>query len=416
MNETDIPSAAQRGGAATPGADDSVGNTINGGERSRLWLKTGWKIALAAGVFGFVVYRLHFAPVPVAGSVAATGPVVSEVMGTGTLEARVQATISPKISGLITQVLADQGDRITNGQLLATLYDADLRQQVEMAKAELATTKAGVDRVAMDISSTEAVAVQTRAAYVRNEQLVTNKIVSVEEFEKAIQQRDVAEAQLRRAQLAKVELERQVIKSEESLRYYQERLTDTKIVSPFDGLVVRRSRESGDIVVPGSEILKIVSTQQMWVSAWVDETTMPALATGQSARVVFRSEPDNACRGVVARLAPIADRETREFLVDVTVKELPSIWAVGQRAEVNIQTGRKDEALLAPQQALVWRKGQPGLFVDHAGHAQWRNVTLGLRGTDTIEIIKGITAGERVIWPKNPKGTGLVEGRAVSKP
>jgi HlyD family secretion protein len=415
MNETGSPSEAPHGDA-TAGAGDGAETTSNGGERAKWWWKAGWKLALAVGAAAFVVYRLHFAPVPVAGSVAAMGPILSEVMGTGTLEARVQATISPKISGLLTGVLVDQGDRVTKGQLLVALDDGDLRAQVEMAKADLAAVKAGVDRAAADIASAEATAVQARASYTRNAELARQKFLSDDDLDKATQQRDVAEAQWKRAQLAKVEIERQVVKAEETLRYYQARLADTRIISPFDGLVIRRNRESGDIVVPGSEILKVISTEQMWVSAWVDETAMSALTTGQWARVVFRSDPDQAYRGTLTRIAPLADRETREFLVDVTVQELPATWAVGQRAEIYIRTGQKDQALLVPPQALVWRKGQPGLFVDHAGHAQWRNVTLGLRGTEAVEVVKRLAVGERVIWPRDPKGTGLVEGRAVSKP
>ena len=416
MNETDNSSAARRGASLKADAGDSDADTGNGGERARLWLKAGWKLALAAVVAGFIVYRLHFAPMPVAGRVATMGPIASEVMGTGTLEARVQATISPKISGLIAKVLADQGDRITNGQLLAVLDDGDLSKQAEVARADLAVVKAGVDRAAADIASAEAVAVQARASFARNAQLAVQKFVSAEDLDKATQQRDVAEALLRRAQLVKIEIEHQVLKAEESLRYYQERLADTRITSPLDGLVIRRSRDPGDIAVPGSDILKIISTDQMWVSAWVDETAMSALAPGQPARVVFRSDPDRSYGGTVTRMAPMADRETREFIVDVTVKELPAIWAVGQRAEVHIRTGQKGEALLAPARALVWRNGQPGLFVDHAGHAQWRSVAIGLRGEEDVEVTKGLTAGERVIWPRDSKGTDLVEGRAVSKP
>ena len=81
------------------------------------------KLGVAAVVIGIVVYQLRFAPVPVDGYSVAYGPITSEVMGTGTLEARVSASISPKISGLVTQVLADQGERIAKGQLLAALDD-----------------------------------------------------------------------------------------------------------------------------------------------------------------------------------------------------------------------------------------------------------------------------------------------------
>jgi HlyD family secretion protein len=143
---------------------------------------------------------------------------------------------------------------------------------------------------------------------------------------------------------------------------------------------------------------------------------MGSLATGQPARVVFRSAPNESHRGAVTRLAPLADRETRELLVDVTVKDLPKTWAVGQRAEVYIQVASKDRALQVPQRAVAWQKGRPGLFVDVAGHARWRNIRLGLRGAETVEVAEGIAAGETAIWLHDPKSSPLTEGRAVSPP
>jgi HlyD family secretion protein len=373
-----------------------------------------WKLAIVAIVAAVVVYRLRYAPVPVDTHVVVLAPITEEVTGTGTLEARVSAIISPKISGLVTQVLADQGDRTTKGQLLATLYDGDLREQLEIAKADLAATKAGVDRAAADIASAEATATQARAAYGRDAQLASKKFVSPEDLEKSQQQREIAEALLKRAHATKVEIDRQVIKGEETQRYYEERLADTTITSPFDGLVVRRTREPGDIAVPGSEILQVISTDEMWVSAWVDETAMASVAVDQPARVVFRSSPEKPYSGTVARMSPLTDRETREFLVDVTVKELPKTWAVGQRAEVYIQTAKKDQALLVPQRAIVWQKGRTGLFVNMAGHAQWQNVTLGLRGTEKVEVTEGLNAGDTVIWLHDAKENPLTEGRAVA--
>ena len=379
-------------------------------------LSIGWKLALVAAIVGFVIYRVRFAPVPVESHTAAVGPIVSEVLGTGTLEARVQATISPKISGLLTRLLADQGDRVTKGQELAVLDDGDLRAQVEIARADVAAAKAGVDRAEADIASAEATAVQARSSYARIARLASSKSISEDEHDKARQQRDVAEALLKRSQLAKIEAERQTAKAEESLRYYEERLGDTRIAAPFDGLVVRRNREPGDVVVPGSPILEVISTEQMWVSAWVDETAMSSLAAGQPARVVFRSEPDKSYDGIVTRMSPLADRETREFLVDVTVNDLPRTWAVGQRAEVYIQTARKDNALLVPPRAILRQKGRPGVFVNAAGRASWRGVALGLRGAQAVEVTQGLTAGETVIWPPNPTDSPLTEGRAVAAP
>lgn len=82
----------------------------------------------------------------------------------------------------------------------------------------------------------------------------------------------------------------------------------------------------------------MISLDELWVSAWVDETAIARVAPGQPARVVFRSEEGRSYPGVVARLGRETDRETREFLVDVRVTELPKNWTIGQRAEVFIQT------------------------------------------------------------------------------
>lgn len=375
-------------------------------------LSMGWKIALVLIIAWVVIYRLRFAPVPVESSAAKIGTITAEVMGTGTLEARIQAIIGAEISGRLSDVLVDQDSRVTKGQLLVTLDDGDLRQQMEMAKAEVEATKASIDRAAADVNSAQATAIHARAFYNRVMPLAQNKVVSEEDFDNAIQQRDVAEAQLRRSELAKVETERQLAKAEATLRYYEEKLSDTKIFAPFDALVIRRDRDPGAIIVPGSSILQIISTEQMWVSAWVDESAMAALVIEQPARVVFRSEPNKYYKGTVARISPLADRETREFLVDVLVKELPKTWAVGQRAEVYIQTASKDNALLVPSKAITWQKGKPGLFISNEGHAKWVDVETGLQGKESVEILSGLKAGDIVIWSQDIKNA-ITENRAV---
>lgn len=375
-------------------------------------LGIGWKAVLIMIIASVVIYHLKFAPLQVESNVAKIGQVISEVMGTGTLEARVKATVSAKISGLLSDVLVDQNDHVNKGQLLATLDDGDLLQQVEMAKAELEAAKASVDRAAADVNSAEATAIHARAYYNRVMPLAKNKVVSEDDLDNALQKRDVAEAQLRRSELSKVETERQSAKAEATLRYYEEKLADTKIFSPFDALVIRRDRDAGAIVVPGSSILQIISTEQMWVSAWVDESVMGQLDIDQPAQVVFRSEPAKFYQGTVARISPLADRETREFLVDVLVKELPIRWAVGQRAEVYIQTASKDNVLLVPSKAVVWQKGKPGLFVSNSDHAKWVDVETGLHGKTSVEILSGLKAGDIVIWSQDIKNT-ISENRAV---
>lgn len=201
--------------------------------------------------------------------------------------------------------------------------------------------------------------------------------------------------------------------AEKNLAYQRERLGFTQILSPYDGLVTRRDRDPGGVVIPGSSLLQLISTNEIWVSAWVDETTAAGLALGQKARVVFRSAAGKSYSGEVARLGREADRETREFLVDVRVNALPANWTIGQRAEVFIETGRKSGALAVPQRFLQWRDGKPGVFLITSGKAVWREVTLGLRGREVVEITQGLSGGEKVAAIADAKQAALKPSQRI---
>jgi len=381
-----------------------------------VWLRIGrrcLKWLVLAGLAAFGIYRFAFAPVPVMVHKIATGPIVAEVMGTGTLEARVKTVISPRIQERLAEVLVDQNDPVKAGQLLARLDDGELKQQVAVAEATLAAAKATGERVRVDETRAQAVENQARLTHKRASQLVVKNISSQDEMDKAIEQLHVAEADLQRARAATVEAQQQIITAEKNLAYQKERLSFTRILSPYDGLIVRRDRDPGGVVVPGSSLLQLISTNEIWVSAWVDETAMARLADGQPARVVFRSEPQKNYPGDVARLGSEADRETREFLVDVRVKVLPKNWAVGQRAEAYIETGRKESALVVPLRFMSWRAGKPGVFAVENGKVRWREVKLGLRGLETVEVLEGLSVGAVVCKPRDPKSP-LADGARVT--
>jgi len=380
---------------------------------SGVWRKSAMWLLLAVAV-AFAIYRAKFAPTRVLGYEVKTGLIISEVMGTGTLEARIKTTISPQIQERLAEVLVDQNDPVKAGQLLARLDDGELKGQVEVAEATVAAAKSTAERVLADEARAQAVEVQAQQDHKRVSELVSTKVSSQSEFDKAIELLRVAEADLQRARATTVEARRQIITAEKNLAYQQERLSFTRILSPYDGLVTRRDRDAGGVVVPGSSILQIISTNEIWVSAWVDETASSGLATGQTARVIFRSESEKNHPGTVKRLGRETDRETREFLVDVVVNNLPANWTVGQRAEVFIETGRKTDALVVPQQFIQWRAGKPGVFVSEKGHAAWRDVSLGLRGSETVEITRGLSAGEQVVAPLDSRRTSLKPGQKVT--
>lgn len=260
-----------------------------------------------------------------------------DILGIGTLEARVRTAVSTRIQERLSEVLVDQGDAVKKGQILAKLDDAELRQQVAISEASLAAAKQTAQRVEADLARAEAVLEQARKDAKRLASLLASNAVSQTDADKAAEALKVAEADLKRSNATIAEAQGQVLVAEKTLLHRKEQLAFTQITAPYDGLIIRRDREPGEMLVPGASLMELISLDELWIRAWVDETEMSRLAPGQKARVVFRSEPEKSYPGIVSRLGREMDRETREFLVDVRVEQLPVTWAVGQRAEVYIQ-------------------------------------------------------------------------------
>lgn len=374
------------------------------------------KLGVIVAVLAAGIYWLKFTPLPVRVHTVQRGEIVAEVLGTGSLEARRKTTISPKIASRITDILVDQGSRVTARQVLVKLDDSELRQQVGIAEATVTAAQAAVERTLADKTRLNAVLAQARREHQRVQALTQRQVASLGEFDKAIETLQVAEANITHASAAISEAQKQLLAAEKTLGYQRARLDDTVITAPFDGLIVRRHRDPGDIVVPGSAIVSLIAPQEVWVSAWVDETRMAQIHAGQPAHVVFRSEPERPYAGQVVRLGQETDRETREFLVDVRTAALPENWAVGQRAEVSVHTAQKSAVIVLPTSFVLWRDERPGVFVESQARAQWRPLQLGLQSRDAVEVLTGLQEGESVVTPVHPQSTLTPGQRVVRRP
>lgn len=366
---------------------------------SNPWFRKSVKTAVVVLAAALLIYRVRYAPVPVETCKVSEGTIVAETLGTGTLEARVRAAVSPKISGRIAEVLTDQGDKVVKGQKLLLLDDDDLKQQVEMARAELSVAHAGAEKSETEIRRAEAVEREANVYYTRVSEIASSGAVSIDALEKAQKQMQVAQADLASARTSSAEAQKRVVKAEAALRYAEAQLAYTVVTAPFDGVIVKRNREPGDVVVPGSAALEMISLEELWISAWVDETQLGRIAVGQPAKIVFRSTVSRELKGRVARIAPQADRESRELLVDVSIDELPEKWAIGQRAEVYIETARKENASVIPHRAVTWRQRKSGVFVVAGGRALWREITLGIEGRSQVEAVSGLEPDQTLMIP-----------------
>ncbi|MCC6510945.1 MAG: efflux RND transporter periplasmic adaptor subunit [Pirellulaceae bacterium] len=361
------------------------------------------------------VWYIRNQPVPVTSHTVSTGPVVRSVMGTGTLEARIRTTVSPKISGRIAEVVVDQGTVVKAGQLLVQLDDEELAQQVRMAKATISSSEATLGRFRAEIAQAKSTYTKTEADLGRMQKLISANSISQSEFDQTQEAFELAKSGLLKAEANLLEAEQQVALNRETLKFQEARLADSKLVAPFDGLIIERQRDAGAIVVPGSPIVQLISLDELWISAWVDETEMDELKDQQPAKIVFRSQPTTAFEGVVARLGKQSDRETREFTVDVRALKLPDTWAIGQRAEVFIETARIDSCVWVPASFLAKQGEDVGVYIQDNGRARWQTLQLGLQGRDTAEVRAGLSVGDLVIKPVQPNSV-LNHGTKVLVP
>ena len=370
-------------------------------------------ILLLFALFFAATYWFKFSPISVNEHKVASGGIIDEVMGTGTLDAKVKMIIGSNISGRIENVLSDQGETVKSGQLLVTLDDDQLQLQVKVALASLETAKAGVNKVREDLKSADVTLNHTLKTYERYSKLIQKKTISQEKFDNAAEELGIARTKYSGVKAAVIEAQHKVTEAEKMLALRKAQLDDSQIRAPFDGLIINRDRDPGNIVVPGSAILSLVSTNVLWINAWIDETQLGKIKLEQPARIIFRSEPERTYSGSVARLAVEVDSETREFVVDVRINKLPANWAIGQRAEVYIEAVKKDKVLVVPEKYIKWRNNVSGVFVNAAGYATWQPIKLGVSGGGLVEITEGIQAGVGVLTPINPN-VKLVDQARIS--
>lgn len=297
------------------------------------------------------------------------------------------------------------------GQVLVRLDDRELEQQVEVAKVTVAAAEAAVGRFEAEQQQAASSLKQADSDYTRLRQLRDANAISDAELDQAKQIFETAQAGVARANAGLGETAEEILLAKASLKYRQTRLADTLLRAPFDALVIQRHKDPGSIAVPGTPVLDLISMEELWISAWVDETEMGRLREEQPARVVFRSEPQSDFSGTVARLGKQSDRETQEFVFDVRVFQLPDNWSIGQRAEVFIDVARREDVLVLPESMVHVADGQTAVLVAEASRARWQPVKIGLQGQDQVEILESIEQGAPILV--DPSGRSLRAGERI---
>jgi HlyD family secretion protein len=354
-----------------------------------------WVVVLAAVVLLIAWLRL-WSPVRVEVVRVDRGTITQEAFGRGTIESQREAAVGFDLVGRLSEVLVDEGTRVTLGQELARLETSQAQADLRSAQTGVGAARASLQRLAAEEERARALLATAEREATRTQALFDAGAVPGQQRDEASDRLRVARADLDRVLAQRSEATRGIDVATGGAEQRRVAMVRATLLAPFDALVTRRLREPGDTVTIGSTVLRIVDTNRVYVNAAVDETLLPRLAADQSAAIFFPGTGASVT-GRVTRISWEADRQTHELLVEVTPARLERRVAIGQRADVRIEVGRQEHALRVPIRMLHHDDTGAFVYADRAGKIALVRPRLGLTGSDQVQVLEGLAEGDAVL-------------------
>jgi RND family efflux transporter MFP subunit len=307
----------------------------------------------------------------------------------GQVEAYNSAEVNARASGYLQEWMVDIGSRVKAGDVLAVLDAPELRQQLEQAKADLATAQANAK-----------LAESTNARWSR---LVKDDAASRQEAEEKAG--DLA---------AKTAL---VAAAEANVRRLQETYDFTRIVAPYDGVVTARNAQLGQLVVggaPANPLFTIADDSKLRIYVRVPQPYIAQLHVGGAAQLTVPEYPGRSFTATLARTSEAVDRASGALTAELTIDNAEHLLKPGEYAQASFAIAPPERAVTLAASALMFRDGgmMVGVVGDH-GKVTLRKVSIARDFGATVEIDAGLAASDQVI--DNPPDT-LIDGQAVRLP
>ena len=355
---------------------------------------------LAAGgyaLFGPKPLAVHTAAArPIPGGAAASASVLD---ATGYVTARREATVSAQITGTVTAVLIEEGDRVKEGQVLGRLDDTAQKAALAQAQAALQSAQALLTQYQVQLA-------QSVRDVKRDEDLVGRNLVSTQAVEQARAQVDGQSAQV-------LGQRRQINLAEANLRSAQVQLDYCTVRAPFAGVVIAKSAQVGEIISPFSAggsftrtgIGTIVDMDSLEIEVDVNEAYINRVLPGQPVESVLNAYPDWRIPSHVIAIIPTADRSkaTVKVRIGLDQKDPRIVPDMGVRVSFLEEKKAAGEAQAAPKGVLVpltavrTEGSADVVYVLTDKKAERRNVTLGGTMGDERQVLSGLAAGDTVI-------------------
>jgi RND family efflux transporter MFP subunit len=362
-------------------------------------------------------------PIPVQVVLATRQDIGRTVEVVGSFTADDEVVISSEVDGRVTDVHVGMGDRVEKGEVLVEVEPAELELAVEQQKAALDQVRARLglndgETTLQDIR--EAATVKRAAAdladaeqkFARARELQEQGLLPRQGFEEA-------EARYKSAQ-ANYDLSLQEVRNLlATLKQYtvtgelaEKKLRDTKIRAPFSGFVKGKDVSAGQYLRVQAPVVTLVNIDWLKTPLQIPEKMAGWIRVGQMVTVSVDAYPDRKFTGRISRINPSVDPETRAFTALARVENREGLLKPGFFYRASIPSDRMESLLTIPQKALVYAYGVYSVYILQGNQVQPREVKIGERLEENVEIVGGLTDGEQIAIPIN-QGQLLFAGASV---
>lgn len=324
----------------------------------------------------------------------------------GYVTARRQATVSSKITGKVVEVLVEEGMTVKKGQLLAKLDDSNASAQLALAQSQLDSARSAIDETRVQLK-------EARRNLKRTVELQQRKLASQSDLD-----RDQSAAEVLQARIAS--LNSAIGVAAARLAVQRQQIEDTEIRAPFDGVVVTKDAQPGEIISPISAgggftrtgICTIVDMQSLEVEVDVNEAYINRVQAGQRVTTTLNAYPDWHIPAQVIAIIPTADRSratvrVRIRLLDKDTRVLPDMGVKVSFLEAADETRTAEtkppRGVLVPQSALLREQQRTYVYVVKNKQVERRAVQTADEENGNLRVTAGLQPGEHVVAPLTPE-------------
>lgn len=345
------------------------------------------------------------------------------VESVGSLFALDEVTVSSEVEGRVEQVLVDVGDHVSSGQTIVKVVPTELQLTLDQQKASLQQARArlGISENGEDLKDVKNAPEVKKAAadladaeqkYVRAKQLLEQGLLPKQSYDEAESRNNAARAAYDLAVQTVENLRGQLAQSKAATSLAQKKVGDSNIRAPFAGQVKERSVTQGQYLKVQTPVMVIVNVDPMRVRLKVPEKMAAWVKTGQEVSITVEAYQGRTFTGKITRINPSVDQQTRAFEVEALIDNKENLLKPGFFVKATIPSNYVVDALFVPQDALLYVYGVYKVFVIDGNTVREREVKLGERSGDEVEIVEGLKQGERIAI-STKSGQELKEGTNI---